>query len=384
MYTEPPPEANLPQHQVLKIELPHYGLVESSSCFFDTYYPAFTEKLKMMCSPFDPCFLFRKIEGNLKGVTGLASDDSINTGSSEYQRDEDKATKDCITHKNEVAQLRFLGFNIMCSANLTTVHQSSHINRLQVLNSKQIDQDLFRTIRGQLLLISQSSRLDVSYDVAQLYQIHYKMATAKNVKLLNDVVRHLKTSKILTLKYPKLDSATLKLYVIVESGYNTNIDGTSQLGVIVFITDDRNRCHFIHCSSSKFPRITRSMLASETYAFSTGYDYGVSLRMLFKQMCISLPLYVFTDCKSIFDTITASKRLCELRLMNEIGDIRRAYRVNEITNTGWIRSEQNAADNLTRHHGNAILNDAMTTGYLKFTIEQWVYRDMGTAGLSAN
>ena len=272
----------------------------------------------------------------------------------------------------------------MRSAHLITVHQSSHINRLQVLNSKQIDQNLFRTIRGQFLFIYQSSRPDVSYDVAQLRQIHYKMATAKNVKLLNDVVGHLKTSKNLTLKYPKLGAATLKLYVIVDSGYNTNIVGTSQLGVIVFITDDRNRCHFFHWSSSKCPRITRSMLASETYAFSTGYDYGVSLRMLFKQMCIFLPLYVFTDCKSIFDTITASKRLRELRLRNEIADIRRAYRVNEIKNTGWIRSEQNAAGNLTRHHGNAILNYAMTIGYLKFTIEQWVYRDMGTAGICAH
>ena len=82
VYTETPPEANIPQHQVLKIELPHYGLVESSLCLFDTYYPVFTEKVKIMCSLFDPCFLFHKIEGNLKGVTGLASDDSINTGSS--------------------------------------------------------------------------------------------------------------------------------------------------------------------------------------------------------------------------------------------------------------------------------------------------------------
>lgn len=49
------------------------------------------------------------------------------------------------------------------------------------------------------------------------------------------------------------------------------------------------------------------MLAGETYAYLIGYEYGVCLRMVFKKMSVDIPLYVFTYCKSIFDTITASK-----------------------------------------------------------------------------
>ena len=41
VFTKPPPEANLSENMVLKIELPHYGLVEASFCFFDTYYPVY-------------------------------------------------------------------------------------------------------------------------------------------------------------------------------------------------------------------------------------------------------------------------------------------------------------------------------------------------------
>jgi len=117
------------------------------------------------------------------------------------------------------------------------------------------------------------------------------------------------------------------------------------------------------------------MLAVETYAFSHGFDYGISLRMLLKSMKLEIPLYIFTDSKFIFDTITASKHLRELRLMNEIADIRHAYRENEITNIAWIRSDQNIADNFTRHHGNNILRNAIETGRLNFIIEQWVYKD---------
>jgi len=240
------------------------------------------------------------------------------------------------------------------------------------------DQDLFRTVRGQLLFIAQSSRPDIAYDVAQLCQVQYGHAIKKDFRLLNDTVTTLRDTKDLTLKYPTLNKDTLRLNVFVDSGYNTNKDGTSQLGMIIFLADDTNRCHFLHWSSSKCPRITRSMLASETYAFSNGYDYGVSLRMMFKKMSLDLPLYIFTDCKSIFDTITASKRLRELRLMNEIADIRRAYRQNEITNIAWIRSERNIADNFTRHVGKDLLKHAMTTGELKFVVEQWVYKNPTT------
>jgi len=223
--------------------------------------------------------------------------------------------------------------------------------------------------------LSRKALPDVSYAVAHLCQVRYKAANTKDFKLLNDTATFLNKTKDLTLKYSVLHKDKLRLYIFVDSGYHTNLDCTSQLRIIVFFTDYSNRCHFLHWPSAKCPRITKSMHASETYTFSAGFDYGISLRMLFKKMHIDLPLYVFTDCKSIFDTITDSKRLRELRLMNEISDIRRAYRDNEITNVGWIRSEQNIAENLTRLVDNKILRTALETGRLQFTIEQWVYKD---------
>lgn len=61
--------------------------------------------------------------------------------------------------------------------------------------------------------------------------------------------------------------------------------------------------------------------------------------------------------------------------MNDIVDIRRAYRVNEISNIGCIRSKQNVADKFTRHIGIEILDNAMRTGRLDFVIEQWVFQE---------
>lgn len=92
-------------------------------------------------------------------------------------------------------------------------------------------------------------------------------------------------------------------------------------------------------------------------------------------MNIYVPLYIFTNVKSIFDKITASKRLRELQLINDIADIRRAYKRNEITNVAWVRSEQNVANNFTRRNGNSILNYLKRIGKLSFITERWVYKE---------
>lgn len=116
------------------------------------------------------------------------------------------------------------------------------------------------------------------------------------------------------------------------------------------------------------------MLVGKVYEFSQGFYYVVSMKVMFKCMKIDVPLYIFRGSKSIFDTTTASKRLCELILMNDIADVRRAYRVNEINNIGWVRSKQNVVDNFTRHTGKDILANATRSGRLEFVIEQWVFK----------
>lgn len=96
------------------------------------------------------------------------------------------------------------------------------------------------------------------------------------------------------------------------------------------------------------------------------------MRILLSKMKLDLPLYIFTDAKSIFETLAASKRQREQSLMNYISGVGRAYKDNEITNVAWIRSKRNIADNFTRRNGNSIQIETMRTDKLHFTIEQWV------------
>lgn len=101
----------------------------------------------------------------------------------------------------------------------------------------------------------------------------------------------------------------------------------------------------------------------------------MSLNFLFNFMCIKLSLFLFIDSLSIFDTITASKRLWDNRLVSNTFKKRRAYRADEIDIVAWITIEQNIADNFTRLKPNDILMHTLHTRILTFTIENWVIKD---------
>lgn len=117
--------------------------------------------------------------------------------------------------------------------------------------------------------------------------------------------------------------------------------------MIIFHVDDHKRRYFLHCASCKCKRVNGSLLAGEDYLFFQGYDYGISITMMFKLLKVDVLLYIFTDSKRVFDTITASKHLREFCSKNDIADIRHAY----------------------------LLTNAMQSGRLDFVIEQWIFKE---------
>ena len=131
-----------------------------------------------------------------------------------------------------LAQL-YYSFLITRGHNKLKLSQDQHIGKLTTTSVTDIDRDAFAKVRGQLLFIAQSSRLDIAYSVAQLCQVQKQSISKAHTKLLNDTIMHLQGKNELALKYSPLDPRSLKLYVFVDSGYNTNHDATSQLDTIV-------------------------------------------------------------------------------------------------------------------------------------------------------
>ena len=94
--------------------------------------------------------------------------------------------------------------------------------------------------------------------------------------------------------------------------------------------------------------------------------------MLFRSLGREVPLNMYTDSKSLFDTITKRSQTSEKRLLIDLTAVREAYRRREITNVAWVRSEYNLADAMTKIVKDSILDDVLTSGKLDHPIEQWI------------
>lgn len=79
----------------------------------------------------------------------------------------------------------------------------------------------------------------------------------------------LDTKKLLW--FNKLDAKPLRVFTVSDAPFANNLDMTSQLGHIIFLTDNTSRKNILSCSSYNSKRVVRSELG-ETYAFVDAFD----------------------------------------------------------------------------------------------------------------
>ena len=81
---------------------------------------------------------------------------------------------------------------------------------------------------------------------------------------------------------------------------------------------------------------------------------------------------MFTDSKSLFDTITKRSQISEKRLLIDMATVRDAYRRKEMQNIGFIKTNYNIADPLTKESENETLDELLYTGILQHPVSQWI------------
>ena len=82
-----------------------------------------------------------------------------------------------------------------------------------------------------------------------------------------------------------------------------------------------------------------------------------------------------TDSKSLFDIISKGSRTSEKRIMIDIHASRAAYMAHEISNIGFVRSENNLADGFTKDKKQKTLFELLRNGEHEVVCEQWILRD---------
>lgn len=68
------------------------------------------------------------------------------------------------------------------------------------------------------------------------------------------------------MRFLRIDFQSARIVIMTDEAFATNPDNTSQLGIIVTVTDNSKNCNILHCSSTKSLRVTRSVLELELFA----------------------------------------------------------------------------------------------------------------------
>ena len=88
-----------------------------------------------------------------------------------------------------------------------------------------------------------------------------------------------------------------------------------------------------------------------------------------------IPVQLLTDSKSLFDVISKGTRTSEKRTMLDIAASREAFRDKVISDIGFVRSNKNLADGLTKEMNQSALRKFLDTGTLVVDPDQWIIRN---------
>jgi hypothetical protein len=176
---------------------------------------------------------------------------------------------------------------------------------------------------------------------------------------------------------PRVTFKTARIITYADASFANNRDLTSQLGYVCFLIDDGGNCAALAYKSLKARRVTRSVLAAETLAFSEAYDTAYMYRRILEQLHgLRFPITMLTDSKSLFDVITRASYTTEKRIMIDLAAAREAYEREELSDIGLVASENNLADGLTKPNKAAQdrLQGIITSGRHTPIVRQYVIR----------
>ena len=385
VYVRAPIEMELPPNRILRVARPLYGIPEAGTHWFQTYHTHHVQKLKMAQSTYDTCFLFSNNKENGFGLIGLQTDDTLILADKTFAARENtelgKAgflAKPCeiLTQSHP---LKFNGAVIEQHDQSITINQPQQIKRIQPVEiNTPTSKDQYITQRARGAYIASVCQPEMAFGLSFAAQ-HSTNPTDDDINLLNRCLLWQIRNPTRGLKYIPLDLDTLKIVAFTDSSFANNHDFSSQIGFIIALADVNNNVNVVHWTSVKSRRVTRSVLASELYAMSLGFDAATTIKstldqILSKRRTTPIPLTIFTDSKSLYDCLIKLGTTNEKRLMIDLMCLRQSYQRREITEVVWIKGEENAADAMTKEKCCNALKNMVDTNKLMTTTNGWVER----------
>lgn len=339
-FIKAPDELNLPDGFYLKVLMPLYGIPEAGTHWFGTYHKHHIDKLKLTPSTFDSCLLYNN---SRSAIVGLQTDDSLIVAipefmvTEEYELEKAHILSKPIEKLTDDHPIEFNGSRIAMIKGGLAITQKKQIKKIQLLEKTFTkEDDVQQCARGAY--IATVSQPQAAFALSYAAQI--TEPTSDDADFLNRCLLWQTLGK--GLNFVELDSSTLRLLAFTDSSFANNRDLTSQIGYVIVLADAKNIANIIHWQSVKCRRVTRSVLASELYALSLGFDIAATKKSTINQIFShstldnKIPLNVCVDSKSLFDCLVKLGTTQEKRLMIDLHYLRQSYERREVTEILWI------------------------------------------------
>ena len=308
-------------------------------------------------------FLWHDQKGDLQGILASHVDDFMFGGTEWFLSNVvNEVKKTFLISSHELGSFKFLGLNIVQSSDCITMDQEQYIsNKVEPIpvsssrgrmNNAELNSDErsdLKRLSGQMLWASTQTRPDVSFETCVMSNMG-KHPTVKKLHEANKALTKLK-SRVVHMKFPHLGKLNeLKVISYSDATYASLADGSSQGGVITFVTGGNGKVAPICWKSKKLSRVTKSPLASETLALSEGADMGFLVASMLQEIfrfSIRPQVLCLTDNSSLTQTLETSNSVSDMRLRVDIARLREMIREDEIT-VQWIPGRLQIADSLTK------------------------------------
>ena len=122
----------------------------------------------------------------------------------------------------------------------------------------------------------------------------------------------------------------------------------------------------------------RSILIAELYTMAHDFDLAIAIKAVINTILEqSIPLAIYTDSKSLYNSLVSLNTVTEKRLLIDLRVLRESYKYRELVDVFWIPAPQSPANSRTKPLSkvNGVLNRLITINRLELMPNAWVDRD---------
>ena len=354
IFLRPPAEANS-NGKLWKLNKVVYGLPDASR----VWYLRVVEELGRLgvtSSSFDKAFFVWKVKGEVVGLMLVHVDDFLWAGSGQFVADVIQPLKNIFKISKECdSSFKYIGINISQGEGYIKLDQNSYIDSISPVDIGKKDKDVFldkqekklyRGIVGQLNWSSGVTRPDISFSACQLSTVQANPKVS-DVLLANKTLADLKREKV-GIQYIPLNLNSIRLVTFADASYANLSDGGSQGGCIILLADEDYNAVPIAWASKRIKRVVRSTLSAETMAAVDALDTAYLIKKILQEIVShEIPIEMYTDNKSLFDSIRTTNLVEDKRLRVDISSLRESYETKEVM-FNWIDTKNQVADVLTK------------------------------------